>query len=170
MALNRHARGPRPAGPVRKTVEVVISGAIGMGIVLLIVLLLRGSPGGSAPDGGQTAQPVTPASGSPSHSSRTLSPAPVGYPASSGDVRTTPCGTPPCQSSAPAGPSSAPAGGGAPSPSNTPTPGVSSTTPASTPPGLVGGAVGGVTGAVGGVAGAVGGLVGGLVGGVADGN
>ncbi|HEY3869144.1 MAG TPA: hypothetical protein VGM10_12370 [Actinocrinis sp.] len=165
MALNRRDRGPRPAGPVRKTVEVIVSGAIGVGIVLLIVLLLRGNPGGVVPDSGPTAQPGASSADSPGRS-RTLSPAPVGYPTSPGTVRSTPCSAQPCQSSAPATTTT----GAAPATSNTPATGVPSTTPASTTPGLVGGAVGGVTGAVGGVAGAVGGLVGSLVGGVAGGN
>ena len=170
MALKRHARGPRPAGPVRKTVEVVVSGAIGMAVVLVLVFLLRAGSGGSVPDGGPTPQPAGSSADPAGHSVRTLSPAPVGYSASAGGAKPPPCAAAPCQSPAVTStPSAPPAGGAAPGSSNTPTPGNPSSTPASTPPGLVGGAVGGVTGAVGGVTGAVGGLVGSLVGGVAGG-
>lgn len=157
----------RQAGPVRKTVEVLLSGAVGMALVGILLALLHV---GSAPPASADQSP------SPGSHATATAPAALPGPASgqgsgiggatgvagsdtqsrSGAAAAAHQSTAPVPQSTSLGGASASAGGsrGA-SPSAAP----GSSSPA---PGLVGGAVGGV---VGGVAGLVGQLVGGLSGG-----
>lgn len=160
----------REAGPLRKTAEVLASGAVGMLLVAGIIVLFHSGSSptngtGRLPDGGPTY-------GSGDTNGGTLLPAPYGAVAGGlGDggpggeqtgaaqvgspavaTATVPSTTNPANAStAPGGPSSGSSSSGAPSPSST--------------DGLLGGVVGGVGAVVGGVTGAVGSLVGGLLGG-----
>jgi len=165
----------RQAGPVRKTVEVLLSGAVGMALVGILLALLHvgSSPPASAeesPSPGQHASATVPAAlpgpasgqeaGIGGAGGNGMAGAAGGTQDRSGAAAAAHGSTAPAsQTRAQGGASASATGSRSASPSAVP----ASSSPA---PGLLGGAVGGaVGGVVGGVAGVVGQLVGGLSGG-----